>query len=1679
MGNDLEEDSPSDNDDDNNDEQRSIQGPESGMNQAGPNASDDVSAQYNNNNGSLSTARVNTNPHQRTFSQSTCNITSLANHRERIPYTEVNKNAITDHFLNKPYHTRQQLDPEDAAAHQDVKASPIWKQEIDEDEEPSPLRKKVAYGEKRHLRAFLPVWVKLQELLNEGSDKLDEVMNDQEEEGILFFKGMTVQNGRYRDGNQYMVVGSPLGTGAFGKVYLCKDQATCFEFVVKIISLDHFNPDEALIWSEMNHPNVVRLLGVIRCGAKIYFFSEFVANRTLKSLVENGRVMGQGQALYHMEQLLHILKYVHGQQVVHKDLKPENVLVTAEGRLLLIDWGLSKIIRRGCLDSDQNPEGTQHYMSPEVAKSESYDFGADIWSTMCICIHLISGYPPWMRRCQNVPFLFFVIGEKSPPLEDIPENTNDEVKDLLVRGLTVDRVQRPSASQLLQHSAFNLTHVLQNVEAITPAQKQKQQMDLEMDKIASPPSEGEWRPPFAPADENTNVNLPSGPFCGLLTPEEPENLAIQDMFCPRGQMAPHLCDPSYQHDVDQPTSGLASPQQSDLQKTEMGSHAVAHDPTELLALYDDFAALNLGVEEEESSMASQGRNQATGQNGYNQNSIQMPKYLPKVPEPVSLPNMHKTTEKGHKKLSDMQQDRLDANPETDDLHPTQVVALSLPFHTNTSSNQEFILKKEPLSETTQNNQSSDPAETPDSPVTVPASLTNASATTTLPTYPDVEAITAAVPVTHAFATTALPSHSDLEVITAAFPITHASATTTLPSYSDVEVITAAVPVTHATTALPSHPDVEASTSAAEQDVKSHQQSYLEDEDPSYNSDVTTLSAGSFSHRLHHAASHHLTSRQNSYPEEHNISYGSILASIDSNEDLYGPSLSYRVKEDFNSAGAPSTEEVKVERHQETMSPEDVQLVPNSASSKEVEFCQWTETVTSTGASSKKVEILQQTEAIYEDSQSGLNADSTIEVETLHQIEEVTSDSRRVEDMESIHQVDMVTSTSATTTNFELRQHAEMPPTSTPAANVEHHQCMEMITSKMQMNPNSLQQEEPPAARANLNTCSENRGDEKTTISKISTDASTATKLARSNEDTGRSSSLQLLISNESIPPKQMPQEEPIRAATQPAFVENPPLSNMQMENPSGLEASSPAEPAQPVMLPEELPFGAFSLSRIIFPPFPEDSHNSPLRRTDVPSPPKMLREDQLVSGNPSSQPILPGTPPSQRRPDMHSPYPEKSSPPKMLREDQPISGSPSSQPVLPGTPPEPSSISSQMSSGVSFQGRSRRRKRPSIKLAPVFSEEVCPLPSCEPSATCDPPQTTHAKPQAKVSNINRPQDDSRNLPDVFASKLQLAAEPTPAKQGFGTHDTKRSSKEDELLADIGLQAHAQLSADPDAAKRSTACDSKGGDDIKHFLNDDEDMWRFQGLEGLSECVPDGATPTTHVRAPTTGGAPTSSEGGLYRPPSQLSLGKSASNADELDFEFMQLATNTLMHQASCVESPEHQMDLMHEAMDISWHMSQMSSLEKAGAYEIDRGEITSGVYTASTPHGPSPTYEVTDSIAQLQKQLSTISSNSSVSNSGTKVTVVVDDTNHIPIKMCRDRTIQDLAVGISGKVPDHIKTFMLQAEDGRPLRERQPIGSEELSLVLIPDPADDTWLWRVRRVDGTIEYPDTLPLKVP
>ncbi|XP_046561399.1 mitogen-activated protein kinase kinase kinase A-like [Haliotis rubra] len=103
-----------------------------------------------------------------------------------------------------------------------------------------------------------------------------------------------------------------------------------------------------------------------------------------------------------------------------------------------------------------SPTGSQTQWSPEKATSIGHGFAADVWAAVCILVHMLSGHPPWTQRFPGAQMLHFVIFMQSPPLDDIPANVQEVVRDLITQGFTVDPKLRPSAAKLLKHPAFKV-----------------------------------------------------------------------------------------------------------------------------------------------------------------------------------------------------------------------------------------------------------------------------------------------------------------------------------------------------------------------------------------------------------------------------------------------------------------------------------------------------------------------------------------------------------------------------------------------------------------------------------------------------------------------------------------------------------------------------------------------------------------------------------------------------------------------------------------------------------------------------------------------------------------------------------------------------------------------------------------------------------------------------------------------------------------------------------------------------------------------------------------------------------------------------------------------------------------------------------------------------------------------
>ena len=207
--------------------------------------------------------------------------------------------------------------------------------------------------------------------------------------------------------------GDCLGSGSFGTVYLGLNSETGELFAVKEVAAAAKTANEnganekgseaaeqleqeVELLSRLQHPNIVRYVGISREPRALYIFLEYVPGGSIASLLSRFGAFEEGVIQVYTRQILIGLDYLHSQRCVHRDIKGGNILVEKSGRIKLADFGMAKSLVEQMADSGSF-KGSAYWMAPEVIRrSPGGDHpAADVWSVGCTVIEMASGKHPW------------------------------------------------------------------------------------------------------------------------------------------------------------------------------------------------------------------------------------------------------------------------------------------------------------------------------------------------------------------------------------------------------------------------------------------------------------------------------------------------------------------------------------------------------------------------------------------------------------------------------------------------------------------------------------------------------------------------------------------------------------------------------------------------------------------------------------------------------------------------------------------------------------------------------------------------------------------------------------------------------------------------------------------------------------------------------------------------------------------------------------------------------------------------------------------------------------------------------------------------------------------------------------------------------------------------------------
>ena len=247
--------------------------------------------------------------------------------------------------------------------------------------------------------------------------------------------------------DRYRVI-SRLGSGGMADVYLAHDQLLGREVAVKILH-HHFAEDqefverfrrEASSAAALSHPNIVGIFDRGEWNGTYYIAMEYVAGRSLKALVRETGPLDPARAIDTVIQILRAARFAHRRGVIHRDLKPHNVILDEEGRARVTDFGIA---RAGASDMTLTGSimGTAQYLSPEQAQGFSVSAASDLYSVGVILYELLTGVVPFVGETA-VAIAFKQVSAVPRPPSELNPALPHSLDAVVLRALAKDPVQR-------------------------------------------------------------------------------------------------------------------------------------------------------------------------------------------------------------------------------------------------------------------------------------------------------------------------------------------------------------------------------------------------------------------------------------------------------------------------------------------------------------------------------------------------------------------------------------------------------------------------------------------------------------------------------------------------------------------------------------------------------------------------------------------------------------------------------------------------------------------------------------------------------------------------------------------------------------------------------------------------------------------------------------------------------------------------------------------------------------------------------------------------------------------------------------------------------------------------------------------------------------------------------------
>jgi len=267
--------------------------------------------------------------------------------------------------------------------------------------------------------------------------------------------------------NRYKII-KEIGRGGMAIVYSARDR-----LLERVVALKMLRPEyssdsefkekfrqEARAVAKLSHPNVVSIYDIVTDENNIYLVMEIVKGETLKDIIKRRGKLSIAEALEFARQIAAALSVAHGNQIVHCDIKPQNIILTDDMEVKITDFGIAKAVTSSTAAITETVVGSAHYFSPEQAKGGKIKAYSDIYSLGVVLYEMVTGELPFQGESPISVALKHIQQQAVSPSQinnDIPK----EVNDLIMKAMDKDPADRFQDADEMRHQ---ITICLKNLK---------------------------------------------------------------------------------------------------------------------------------------------------------------------------------------------------------------------------------------------------------------------------------------------------------------------------------------------------------------------------------------------------------------------------------------------------------------------------------------------------------------------------------------------------------------------------------------------------------------------------------------------------------------------------------------------------------------------------------------------------------------------------------------------------------------------------------------------------------------------------------------------------------------------------------------------------------------------------------------------------------------------------------------------------------------------------------------------------------------------------------------------------------------------------------------------------------------------------------------------------------------